>query len=61
MPANLTPEYMKADKEYKAAVTDEEKLRCLENLLVQRFEKVLRLQEGRNMFHRLVIDEDSAK
>ncbi len=33
MPANLTPEYMKADKEYKAAVTDEEKLRCLENLL----------------------------
>jgi ribosome-interacting GTPase 1 len=33
MPANLTPQYKKAEEEYRAAVTAEEKLRCLEQML----------------------------
>lgn len=33
MPANLTPEYHKAEKEYRAAKTPEEKLACLELML----------------------------
>jgi ribosome-interacting GTPase 1 len=33
MPANLTPQYKKAEEEYRAALTSEEKLRCLENML----------------------------
>jgi len=33
VPANLTPEYMAAEKEYKAAKTPEEKLLCLQRML----------------------------
>ena len=33
MPANLSPEYMKAEKEYRAAGTPEEKLACLRHML----------------------------
>ena len=33
MPANLTPEYINAEKEYKAAKTPEEKLACLQRML----------------------------
>lgn len=33
MPANLTPDYFNAEKEYKAAQTDEEKLICLKKML----------------------------
>ena len=33
MPANLTPQYLKADKEFKQAKTIEEKIACLENML----------------------------
>lgn len=33
MPANLTPEYIAADKAYKEAKTDEERLSCLERML----------------------------
>jgi len=33
MPANLTPEYRKAEKEYRAAKTPQEKLVCLEHML----------------------------
>jgi uncharacterized protein len=34
MPANLTPQYHKAEKEYREAKTIEEKIACLENMLV---------------------------
>jgi ribosome-interacting GTPase 1 len=33
MPANLTPQYIKAEKEFKAARTIEEKIACMENML----------------------------
>ena len=33
MPANLTPEYMEAEKRYRASKTPEEKLACLEEML----------------------------
>ncbi|MGC9326546.1 MAG: GTPase [Candidatus Hinthialibacter sp.] len=33
MPANLTPDYFKAEEEYKAAETTEEKLLCLQRML----------------------------
>ena len=33
MPANLTPEYLKADQEYKTAKTPEEKIVCLKHML----------------------------
>jgi len=33
MPANLTPEYFKAEKDYKAAKTPEAKLACLQRML----------------------------
>lgn len=33
MPANLTPEYLRAELDYKAAKTPEEKLACLERML----------------------------
>ena len=33
MPANLTPQYIKAEKEFKAAKTIEEKIACMENML----------------------------
>ncbi len=33
MPANLTPQYIKADHEFKAAKTIEEKIVCLENMI----------------------------
>lgn len=33
MPANLTPQYIKAEKEFKAAKTVEEKIACMENML----------------------------
>ncbi|RJP33405.1 MAG: TGS domain-containing protein [Candidatus Omnitrophota bacterium] len=33
MPANLTPDYINAEKEYKAAKTPEEKLVCLQRML----------------------------
>lgn len=33
MPANLSPEYKKAEEKYRAAVTPEEKLACLEEML----------------------------
>ncbi len=33
MPANLTPEYLNAEKEFKAAKTDDEKLECLKVML----------------------------
>ncbi len=33
MPANLTPQYLKAEEAYKAARTPEEKLACLEEML----------------------------
>jgi len=33
MPANLTPEYKKADEQYRAATTDEERLLALEEML----------------------------
>lgn len=33
MPANLTPEYLKADKQYKQAKTPEEKLEALQIML----------------------------
>jgi ribosome-interacting GTPase 1 len=33
MPANLTPQYVKAEKEFKAARTIEEKIACMENML----------------------------
>lgn len=33
MPANLTPEYMKAEKAFKSAKTNEEKIACLELML----------------------------
>jgi ribosome-interacting GTPase 1 len=33
MPANLTPEYLNAEKEFKAANTDNEKLECLKVML----------------------------
>jgi len=33
MPANLTPEYLEAEREYRKAKTPEEKLRCLEYML----------------------------
>ena len=33
MPANLTPEYRKAEEQFRAAVTTEEKIRCLEHML----------------------------
>jgi hypothetical protein len=33
MPANLTPQYLKAEKEFKAARTIEEKIACMENML----------------------------
>lgn len=33
MPANLTPEYLEAEKAYREARTPEEKLRCLEYML----------------------------
>jgi ribosome-interacting GTPase 1 len=33
MPANLTPQYIKAEKEFKAARTIEEKISCMENML----------------------------
>ena len=33
MPANLTPEYKKADQAYREARTDEERLACLEEML----------------------------
>lgn len=33
MPANLSPEYKKAEEKYRAAVTPEEKLVCLEEML----------------------------
>ena len=33
MPANLTPEYFKADKAYRQAKTHEEKIACLEHML----------------------------
>jgi hypothetical protein len=33
MPANLTPQYLKADKEFKQAKTIEEKIACMENML----------------------------
>ena len=33
MPANLTPQYLKAEEEFKRASTSEEKLSCLEEML----------------------------
>lgn len=33
MPANLTPEYFNAEKAYKAAQTEDEKLACLQHML----------------------------
>ncbi len=33
MPANLTPEYFEAEKEYKGAKTSEDKLTCLQRML----------------------------
>ncbi len=33
MPANLTPQYLKAEKEFKPARTIEEKIACMENML----------------------------
>ncbi len=33
MPANLTPEYLEAERQFRMAKTDEEKLRCLERML----------------------------
>ena len=33
MPANLTPEYLKAEQAYREATTDEERLACLETML----------------------------
>ena len=33
MPANLTPEYLQAEREYRDAKTEEERLRCLERML----------------------------
>src|SRR5437016_10620370 len=33
MPANLTPQYKKAEEEYRRAQTPEEELRCLELML----------------------------
>lgn len=33
MPANLTPDYLAAEKRYKQAKTDDEKLTCLEEML----------------------------
>ena len=33
MPANLTPQYIKAEKEFKAAKTIEEKIACMENMI----------------------------
>lgn len=33
MPANLTPDYLNAEKAYKAAKTDEERLDCLQEML----------------------------
>jgi len=33
VPANLTPDYFNAEKEYKAAQTDDEKLACLKRML----------------------------
>ncbi|MCD6384329.1 50S ribosome-binding GTPase [Candidatus Sumerlaeota bacterium] len=33
MPANLTPEYLEAERAFREAKTDEEKLRCLERML----------------------------
>lgn len=33
MPANLTPQYHKAEQEYRRAATPEDELRCLQNML----------------------------
>ncbi len=33
MPANLTPQYHKAEEEYRRATTPDEELRCLQNML----------------------------
>lgn len=33
MPANLTPEYKEAEREYRAATSDADRLRCLEQML----------------------------
>ena len=33
MPANLTPQYRAAEEEYRSAVTADEKMRCLENMI----------------------------
>jgi len=35
MPANLTPDYVEAEKRYRAASTPEEKLACLEEMLAK--------------------------
>lgn len=35
MPANLTPQYLEAEKAYKEAATDDERVRCLEQMLRQ--------------------------
>src|SRR5262245_24872792 len=33
MPANLTPQYHKAEEEYRRATTPDDELRCLQNML----------------------------
>jgi ribosome-interacting GTPase 1 len=35
MPANLTPEYLKAEQRFRNAVTNEEKLSALEEMLAK--------------------------